>query len=56
MTYKPPNKLEIAATWLFGADYANSGLSAKEYYRQLSPSRQALVVDMVREILKAPTI
>ena len=54
MTYRDPTKYERGAMWLFGEDYATSGLSAVDFWARLSVSRQNLVIQMVDEILAAP--
>lgn len=47
-------KAEVAATWLFGAEYARSGLSAIDFYACLPQSRRNLVGDMLCAIDRAP--
>lgn len=51
---RTPTKYEIAAMWLYGEDYAVSGLSIYDFFDRLSPSRRDNVVRMVDEILAAP--
>jgi hypothetical protein len=48
---------EVAAMWLYGAEYAASGLSAVDWYAQLSDGRRNVVtlfVDSMREAFKHP--
>lgn len=40
--------------WLYGEDYAASGLSAVDFWERLSKSRRNNVIEMVGEILAAP--
>jgi len=47
-------KYEVAAMWLYGEDYAQSGLSAAAYWSRLSSAHQNTVIRMVDEILEAP--
>ena len=51
---KSLSKYERAAMWLYGEDYAASGLSAVDFWRRLPKSRQNNVIEMVDEILTAP--
>lgn len=44
---------EVAAMWLYGAEYAKSGLSAMDWWKQLSNSRREVVRRMVAEITEA---
>lgn len=44
---------EVAAMWLFGAEYAASGLSAFDFYRSLSDFKADLVSRMVSEVNNA---
>lgn len=43
-------KCELAAMWLFGDVYAPSGLSARDFWKQLEPSKKQLVRDMIRSL------
>lgn len=52
--FQEPNRIERAAMWLFSADYAESGLSAVDFFARLSPDKQRLVREMVSEIISAP--
>lgn len=44
---------EIAAMWLCGEKYAEIGLSAKDYWKELSEWDKANVKRMVKEIAEA---
>ena len=50
---RPLTSAEVAAMWLYGAEYAKSGLSAIDYYKQLSNSRRAVVADFVEQMRDA---
>ncbi len=54
MSLRELNKYERAAMWLYGQDYADSRLSAIDFWAKLSRSRQNNVIEMVDEILAAP--
>ena len=47
---------EVAAMWLWGAEYARTGLSAIDFYRQLDASRKRVVAEMVDEIVNAAPV
>lgn len=44
---------EVAAMWLYGAEYARTGLSAVDFYASLSPSRKEIVAGFVTEMRDA---
>jgi hypothetical protein len=44
---------EVAAMWIYGAEYARSGMSATEWRKHLSDSRRAIVADFVTEMRAA---
>lgn len=46
-------KCEVAAMWLYGADYAKTGMGAIEWWKQLDASRRRVVQDFVARIEKA---
>ena len=46
-------KYEVAAMWFYHDEYADSKLSAVDFYKQLSDSQKRLMKDMVGEIMKA---
>ncbi len=46
---------EVVAMWLWGFEYARSGLGAIEWYEQLTPSRVRLVADFIGEYETART-
>ena len=50
-----PHKAARAAMWLYGADYAASGLGSMGYWYSLSKYRQAMCRQMVSEIGRART-
>ena len=45
--------VEIAAMWLFGEEYARSGTSAVDYYRELEPWKRDLADRLSQEIVAA---
>jgi len=47
-------KQEVAAMWLYHAEYAELKLGAVEYYRGLTPSDKKTVQRMIDEIAEAP--
>ena len=48
-----PHKAARAAMWLFGSDYAASGLGSMGYWTTLNKYRQAMCREMVAEIERA---
>jgi hypothetical protein len=46
-------KEEVAAMWLYAKQYAESGLSAKDFYRRLSTSDKRQLQRMVDDIMGA---
>jgi len=42
-------RVEVVAIWLWGGEYARSGLSAIEWYRNLAPFQKNLVADFMRQ-------
>ena len=49
-----PNAYERGAMWWFGEDYAQSGLSAVDYFKALHDDDKDTVMRMVDEIRAAP--
>ena len=55
MTKREPNAYEIGAMYLYGEDYARTGMSAVDYFRRkLSSQDQMRVMEMVDRIRAAP--
>lgn len=48
-----PHKAARASMWLYGADYAASGLGSMGYWDSLSQYQQAMCRQMVAEIERA---
>ena len=48
-----PHKAARAAMWLYGSDYAASGLGSMGYWDSLTKYRQAVCRQMVAEIERA---
>ena len=46
-------KVEVAAMWFFHDDYAERGIGAIEYYKQLPEHDKRLMRDMVKQIEEA---
>ena len=44
---------EVVAMWLWGAEYAASGLSAIEWHSRLDASRHALILDFINQYERA---
>lgn len=44
---------ELAATWLYGEEYAMRGVSAIDFWRQLPRVSKQIVRDMVRDLMAA---
>lgn len=47
------NPEEVAAMWLYGAEYAKSGRSAIEWWKRLDESRKRVVRDFVEQMRRA---
>lgn len=50
MAMRELTRQERAAMWIYRYDYANSGLSAIEFYKRLPCERKAGVDEMLREL------
>lgn len=48
-------RLEIAAMWLWGAEYAKGGLGAIEFYERLTTSRRDTVKRFLEQLDAAPS-
>lgn len=53
MSVQNPTRQERAAMWLFHDEYARSGSSCVDFWKNLSKSDKRLVDDMIAAILKA---
>ena len=45
-------KCEVAMMWLYGDEYSRQSLSARDYWKQLDPSKKRFVRDMLRAVEK----
>lgn len=47
--FRNPNRRELVAMWIWGAEYARGGLGAVEFYERLNESRKRQIAECIKQ-------